>query len=61
MIYLDCFVHEALRLYQPANGIFIREATQDHMLGDIKVTKGTLIMTSSMTNHYNPNNFENPT
>jgi|694.fasta_scaffold74571_2 cytochrome P450 len=31
------------------------------MLGNIKVTKGTLVMTSSMTNHYNPDNFENPT
>ncbi len=54
MIYLDCVVHEGLRIYQPANGIFIREATQDHMLGNIKIPKSTLIMISSLSNHYNP-------
>lgn len=53
MIYLDCVIHECLRLYQPANGIFIREATEDHMLDDIKILKGTLIMVSSLSNHYN--------
>jgi cytochrome P450 len=57
--YLDCVIHECLRIYQPANGIFIREATNDHMLGDLKIKKGTLIMISSLTNHYNDENFEN--
>lgn len=61
MIYLDCVIHECLRIYQPANGIFIREATQDHMLGDLKILKGTLIMISSLSNHYNAAHFENPT
>lgn len=61
MIYLDCVIHESMRIYQPANGIFIREATTDHMLGDVKVLKGTLLMLSSLSNHYNPEYFENPT
>ncbi len=54
-------VFEGLRIYQPANGIFIREATQDHMMGDIKIKKGTLVMTSSMSNHYNAEYFPEPT
>lgn len=61
MVYLDCVIHESLRIYQPANGIFIREATKDHLLGDLKILKGTMIMISSLSNHYNPEHFENPT
>lgn len=60
MIFLECVVHEALRLYQPANGIFLREATHDHMLADIQVLKGTIVMTSSLSNHYNPDHFPEP-
>ena len=60
MKYLDCVIHETMRYYQPANGIFFREAMEDHMLGDIKIFKGTLLFTSSMTNHYNEANFPQP-
>lgn len=34
MKYLDYVFYESMRYYQPANGIFFREAQFDHNLGD---------------------------
>lgn len=60
MKYLDCVVHEAMRYFQPANGLLFREATHDHYLADIKIKKGTLLNTSSLTNHYDAHYFPQP-
>ena len=57
MKYLDCFFHESMRYFAPANGIFFREALEDHYLADIQVKKGTLIFLSTFGNNYNPDNF----
>ena len=60
MKYLDCIFSESVRYYQPANGIFFREAMKDFTLKNIPIKKGTLFITSSMVNHYYSKNYENP-
>ena len=60
MKYLNCVFHETLRIYQPANGIFFREAQYDHYLNDVPIKKGTVMALSSLSCHYNEKNFENP-
>lgn len=61
MKYLDCVFHESMRIYQPANGIFFREAQYDNEIADLKILKGTLLSVGSLSNHYNPELYENPT
>lgn len=61
MVYLDCVLHESFRIYLSIDGIFVRLATKDHFLGDLKVLKGTWIMHGFLSMQYNPANYEKPT
>lgn len=60
MKYLDFVFHETMRYYQPANGIFFREAQCDHMLGDLEIKKGTLLTINSMGNQNNEKYYDRP-
>jgi len=60
MEYTNNVLKEVLRMVPPAPGLFLREAVDDHMLGDIKVKKGTLINVDFITYNFNPKVYENP-
>jgi cytochrome P450 len=52
MKYLDAVIAETNRFYQPGNGIILREAQEDFLLGELMVKKGTALVTDSLSNHY---------
>jgi len=58
--FMSMAMKESLRLNTPVVLIFPREALTDHMLGDVKVKKGTLVGISQHFNNYNEKYFENP-
>lgn len=45
--YVEATVKEALRLYPPAFGVFLRQATENTTVGDYEVPKGSLVGLSS--------------
>lgn len=47
-------------MFGPANGIFVREASEDNFIKDVPITKGTLIGTQPIGNHWNPKYFKEP-
>jgi len=59
MNFLNLLIKETLRFNGPVNGIFFREALEDHNLGDVKVKKGTLLGLMLIYNNYNPMYYEN--
>lgn len=52
MKYIGWVQNETTRMYGPANGILFREATQDHMLLNIPIKRGTGLNYNPMVNHY---------
>ena len=58
--YLDWIQNETTRHYGPVNGQFFREAQVDNLLLNVPITKGTLVSTQPLANHYNPALFPNP-
>jgi len=54
-----CF-QESMRLLGPGKHTFVRVTAQDHMLGDIKVKKGTLIFPELEAHDYNPMHYSEP-
>ena len=53
-------MRETFRWYGPTTHVFPRKALKDHMLGDIKIKKGTALTVGIMYNHYNPKFWDNP-
>jgi len=43
---------ESLRMYPPTTGLFRREATKDHYIGNIPIKKGTLVTPVMLGNHF---------
>lgn len=60
LIYIDWFQHEITRVYGPVNGILFREAIMDNYIKDVQITKGTMISTQPLGNHFNPKYFKDP-
>lgn len=52
MKYLEKCQKEALRMYPPTVGLFIREATKDHFLGSIPLKTGTRVTINITANHF---------
>lgn len=60
MDFLHAIMMESLRI-MPLSGFNVGSvATEDHMIGDIKVEKGTQIRTDIITKHYMPSLYEDP-
>jgi cytochrome P450 len=60
MRYLNAIVKESQRFYSPTKSLFLREATEDHLLGDIKVKKGTLVSPAFEAVDFNPKHYDEP-
>mgnify|MGYP000858907067 CR=1 FL=1 len=60
MEYLNAVVKEALRIGAPAINVNFRIATQDFILHEIEIKKGTVITASLIGAAYNPKFFSNP-
>jgi cytochrome P450 len=52
MEFTQAWIMETLRLGAPTFRTFMREALDDHVIGDIKIKKGTLIDLSFFPNNY---------
>jgi cytochrome P450 len=57
---MDLFLKETSRVYGPSKDIFIRQAVEDHNIGDIKIKKDTWVILMYEALHSNPMYFENP-
>jgi len=60
MEFLSLMIKETLRFNGPVNGIFIREALQDHKIGDIKIKQGISVSVGFVHNSSNPKNYDAP-
>jgi len=60
MDFMSLVMKESLRYNTPVPILLPREALVDHMIGDIKVKKGTLTNISQAMTNFNPQVFENP-
>lgn len=60
MPYLMATINETLRLYPPAIGIFVRQATANVEIGGYQVRKGELVMLSSFATQRDPRRFPEP-
>ena len=60
MDYLMATIKESLRVFSPAVSNFQRVATQDHMLGNIKVKKGTYATADLTARNFDPRVFKDP-
>ena len=58
--YLNAFYKEVLRHSGPAAYLFPRRATEDVMLGELKVRKDTSVIVSLIGLHHNHNGFTDP-
>lgn len=61
LTYIDWIQFETTRLFGPANGMFWRKASQDNLLKDIPISKGTIVANITRGNHYNSKYFKDPT
>nr|ACZ97411.2 cytochrome P450 CYP4L17 [Zygaena filipendulae] len=59
MVYLDCFIKEALRLYSPVPFI-IRKITRDIDIDGLLITKDTNVLIDIFNMHRNPEVYEDP-
>jgi cytochrome P450 len=60
LIYIDWIQNETTRYYGPGTGIFPRIATVDNKIGNVPITKGTVVTIQPVSNHFNPSYFEEP-
>jgi len=60
MDFMSLVMKESLRYNTPVPILLPREALMDHMIGDIKVKKGTMTNISQAMSNFNPQVFENP-
>ena len=56
--YIEKVQKEVSRIYGPAQGLFIRKATQDHLFCGVRMQKGTLLDVMVGGNHYNEKYFK---
>ena len=50
--YIDCVQKETTRFFGPVNGVFMRNCTSDHTLGNVPVYKGTFAYNQPIGIHY---------
>ena len=60
MEYIDWIQQETFRLGTPVAGILLRKSTQDHILGNVPIAKGTTLGTSAFPSQVNPLYFKDP-
>ena len=60
LTYIDCIQKEISRMYNPAPGIFGRKTTENTMIADIPIFKGTNLFFQLFPLFYNPAIFEDP-
>jgi len=58
---MQAFMKETFRLYSPAKSVFMREAIQDHKIGDVKIRKGDLVWPMLHSNDMNETYYEDAT
>lgn len=58
--YTEQVVHETLRLYPPAPGVFLREALQDVQADPYHLPRGSLVHMPSWVVHHDPEFFPDP-
>jgi len=57
---LDATIRETLRLFPPAIGVFLRQATEDVTIGGYEIPRLSLVGLSSFVTHRDPRWFEDP-
>jgi cytochrome P450 len=60
LTYTDWVQFETTRLFDVANGLFLRIALEDHFIKDVPITKGTIVTAQPTGNHYNEKYFKEP-
>jgi len=60
MEFMGMVMKESLRTHTPVGIMFPREALFDHMIGDIKIKKGTLVNTCQTVTMFNPRHYDEP-
>lgn len=60
MEYFDCFIKETLRQFSPVPSTELREAIEDHNIGDIKIRKGDMVTMNAFYNSFNSKHFDEP-
>jgi len=60
LAYLNAVIREALRIYPPAIGVFLRTALEDVTIAGYEVPKGSLIALSSLVTHRDERWFPDP-
>ena len=61
MDWLTSLLKETLRLYNPVGvGAGSKQAIEDHIIGDIKIQKGAVVMSSFIDSQFDPKYFEEP-
>ena len=58
--YLEATIKEALRIYPPAIGVFLRRATEETSIGGYPIPAGSLVGLSSFVTHRDPRWFPDP-
>ena len=60
LAYVEATIKENLRLYPPAIGVFLRQATSDLEIGGYDVSRGSLVTLSSFVTHRDARWFPDP-
>jgi cytochrome P450 len=58
--YTEAVVKESLRLYPPAIGVFLRQASRDLVIGGYDVPRNSLLTLSTVVTHRDPRWFRDP-
>jgi cytochrome P450 len=58
--FIEATIKEALRIYPPAIGVFLRQATEDVVVGGYSIPRGSLVGLSSFVTHRDPRWFPDP-
>jgi cytochrome P450 len=53
-------MHESMRMATPVPGVVPREAVQDHMLGNVPITKGTILDNDGFGSQHSTVYFKDP-
>ena len=53
LTYIDWVQFETTRLFDVANGLFLRIALEEHFIKDVPINKGTIVTAQPTGNHYN--------